>query len=183
MGQFKPPDVVKLVCGLIINDQTMLDSVHLRLQEYFGEMDYKSDFIRFDFTDYYTPEMGTNLQRQFISFEKLIQPFELAWIKRLTNQIEDEFGILKNEQIFRNVNIDPGYLTASNFILASTKNYSHRIYLQDCIYAELELIFKNKRFNSVPWTYPDYQTEVYQQKLLDIRTIYIRQLKQLIGKT
>jgi hypothetical protein len=96
--------------------------------------------------------MGGNLKRQWISFKTLLNPDRLADIKVMTNDIED--GLAKDQK--RIINIDPGYLTCANVILASTKDFSHRIYLSKGIYAEVTTIYKKEGFIKLPWTYPDY---------------------------
>ncbi|MBW1723631.1 MAG: DUF4416 family protein [Deltaproteobacteria bacterium] len=62
-------------------------------------------------------------------------------------------------------------------ILASTKNFSHRIYLKDGIWAELTLSYANGTFVTHPWTYPDYQTEFAYKFLRQARETYIVQLQ------
>jgi hypothetical protein len=96
--------------------------------------------------------MGAPLFRRLFAFEKLIQQSTLAQIKVRTNQIEQHYG----RDGKRSVNIDPGYLLQERFVLASGKNYSHRIYLSEGIYADLTLIYHQGRFQPLPWTYPDY---------------------------
>lgn len=54
------------------------------------------------------------------------------------------------------VNIDIGFLTLENFVLATTKNYSHRIFIGQNIFADLTYHFHQGEFRSLPWTYPDY---------------------------
>ena len=75
----------------------------------------------------------------------------------------------------RSVNIDPGYLDLAKVVLFSTKDYSHRIYLDKGIYAEVTLFYKDNRFNPWPWTYPDYRTSEYLGIFKSIREIYKRQ--------
>ena len=56
----------------------------------------------------------------------------------------------------RVANIDPGYLEPSKLVLYSTKNFSHRIYVGNGIFAEVTLIYEHGDFKFLPWTYPDY---------------------------
>ncbi len=95
--------------------------------------------------------------RQWIVFDKLITPDILVKVKHTTNDIEKKY---LNERGGRKINIDPGILSLSNLILASTKNFSHRIYLGKGIYAEVTLIYKNKTFTPLEWTYPDHQEKI-----------------------
>jgi hypothetical protein len=47
-------------------------------------------------------------------------------------------------------------------ILASTKNYAHRIYIGGGIYAQVDYIFRDKgKIDFNPWVYPDYKTTEY----------------------
>ena len=114
---------VKLVCGVLFAPTAILNEVDGRLVSQFGPIDLKSAIFDFTYTDYYNAEMGAGLKKQFYSFEKLIMPDELANIKNLCRQIEDEFS-LDGKRV---VNLDPGYLEESKFVLASTKNFSYWI--------------------------------------------------------
>ncbi len=153
MGTINQPHLSKFFFGLIISSRIKADKIYGLLENKFNnKIDIKSEIIDFSFTGYYNPEMGDNLKRQWISFEKLLSADMLADIKVMTNDIED----LTSEGKNRVVNIDPGYITAANVILASTKDFSHRIYLSKGIYAEVTTIYKKRNFIKLPWTYPDY---------------------------
>jgi hypothetical protein len=118
--------------------------------------------------------MGTDLVRRFLSMEKLIKPETLPDIKLMTNNIEDKFSAEDK----REVNIDPGYLSKANLILATGKGFSHRPYLRDGIYADLTLIYQDKKFCSLPWTYPDYADMKQHQIFSKIRARYLLQLRE-----
>ena len=96
--------------------------------------------------------MGSPLFRRLFGFKQLIQQHDLGQIKLTTNSIEHQYSS-GNKRL---VNIDPGYLLHERFVLATGKNYSHRIYIGKGIYADLTLIYCHGRFESLPWTYPDY---------------------------
>jgi hypothetical protein len=98
----------------------------------------------------------------------------LAQIKVRTNQIEQHYG----RDGKRSVNIDPGYLLQERFVLASGKNYSHRIYLSEGIYADLTLIYHQGRFQQLPWTYPDYADGPMLRVLERIRHKYVLDMKK-----
>jgi len=162
-----------LFCGLISNDPDLMARAVRMLAEYAGPTDAVSALWPFDSTDYYELEMGEGLRRQFVSFEKLIDPGELAQQKLLSNELERricyECG-LPAEQ--RRVNLDPGYLSLSKLVLATTKDYSHRLYLGDGIYAESTLHFENGRWTAWPWTYPDYASDRYHDYFGQVRELY-----------
>jgi hypothetical protein len=164
---------VKLICAVLFPPAADLDKVVDDIENAFSKIDHKSPVYDFNFTYYYNDEMGKGLRKQFLSFDKLIMPDQLADIKNSTNKIEAEYLVDGN----RTVNLDPGYLEESKLILASTKNFSHRIYLKDGIWAELTLSYASGKFVTHPWTYPDYQTDLAYDFLKKVREIYINQLK------
>jgi hypothetical protein len=154
MAVIKAPPKVLPIIGIIFVENVSVDDALKTLKREIGDVILKSDTIPFSHTDYYTNEMGNGLSREWRVFDKLIEPNILVHLKHTTNDIERAY---LNEKGGRTINIDPGLLSLSNLILASTKNYSHRIYLSNGIYAEVTLIFKNSRFNPLEWTYPDYR--------------------------
>jgi hypothetical protein len=119
----------------------------------------------FDFTetDYYAATMGSNLKKQFFAFERLIDPATLPDIKRQTNDWEAEYAALGQQPEPRPLNLDPGYITPAKFVLASTKDHAHRLYLRDGIYAEITLAYRHKQWQPLEWTYPDYRRDDYRQ--------------------
>lgn len=175
MGEIKKPFPEKLIIAFIYKKEEIYDKTKKILLDKFGAVDFESDKIKFTYTDYYNKEMGPDLNRRFISFKKLIDPGELSLIKVATNEIELQF--LYNNTNKRSINIDPGMLSLGKFILATTKNYSHRVYIGNGIFAEVTLKYENKRFVSFEWTYPDYSTQEYIEILEKIRDIYKKQIK------
>lgn len=158
----------KLIIGFIYKDEAIFIKTIDRLKRKFGKADFISAAIDFNYTDYYAAEMGGELKRRFISFHKLIPLQDLYRIKLHTNRLEAKFLIGKNRQI----NIDPGYLDSAKLVLASTKDYAHRIFLRKGIFAEITLSFRNNSFSSNDWTYPDYRTQEYIDIFNQIRKLY-----------
>ena len=111
--------------------------------------------------------MGSPLKRQFISFEKPISPEKITDIKLFTNSIEEKLCVHKK----RRINIDPGYMSDSKLVLATTKEHFHRIYLNKGIYAEVTLYWRKGSFQPFEWTYPDYRTREYIDILNAIRKV------------
>lgn len=177
MGEIKKPLPEKLITALIYKEENIYIGAKEILQDRFGNIDFESPKINFIYTDYYNNETGTGLIRRFISFEKLVDPGKLSSIKVLTNEIEQQF--LYENTNKRRINIDPGLLSMSKFILATTKNYSHRIYIGQGIFAEVTLKYENKDFTGFDWTYPDYKTDEYRKILGEVREIYKEQIKTL----
>ncbi|MBL7130877.1 MAG: DUF4416 family protein [Candidatus Omnitrophica bacterium] len=159
---------VKLFVGFIFAQMDSYLKAKNLLIKRFGLCDFESATFPFIHTDYYEQEFGRNLKRRFIGFKRQILPQDLVRIKRLSRKIEKRLS----ESGRRTVNIDPGYVSLSKVVLATTKDYKHRIYLNKGIYAEITLFFQNKTFQAWPWTYPDYKTPEYIRIFNQIREIY-----------
>lgn len=168
MSHPQPPKPAKLVIGLILKDVSVLGPVAEALEQRFGIPDMVSPWLPFDFTDYYLREMGAPLRRRMFSFRALIGQDTLPEVKLETNRIEDRFCIDGQ----RRVNIDPGILTFERFVLATGKNYTHRIYLGRGIFADLTLLFSGGGFQPLPWTYPDYAQTPLRSFLEEVRRRY-----------
>jgi hypothetical protein len=179
MAAVRSPRPVNLICGLISSDPDLMARAVRLLEEYQGRCDALSDTWVFDKTDYYTVEMGEGLLRRFVSFEQLIDPGQLSSIKLLTNGLErrvcHELGLPEDQ---RRVNLDPGYITLSKLVLATTKDFSHRVYVGGGIYAETTLHFENGHWIAWPWTYPDYAGPQYQAFFEHVRELYKAKLNE-----
>ena len=172
MGTIGSFQAEKLVIGILDSRPDGTDTLVSELALHFGPVDYASARLPFDFTRYYDEEMGAGIRRMFVSFERLIEPASLSVIKAETNRLEDGYRELGG----RKVNLDPGLLCLSRFVLASTKDGSHRIPLSAGIYAEVTLVFEHGSFRPVEWTYPDYRSAEYISILNEIRGLYRRQI-------
>lgn len=175
MGKPKEPLPVNLFMSLIFSEESFLFQALDALRQDYGEIDWMSEELPFDFTDYYAPEMGRSLFRRFISFASLVPRESLPEIKLNTNRLE---GRLATPEGGRRVNIDPGYLGAAHIILATTKGYAHRPYLCKGIYADLTLIYRNRSFQPLEWTYPDYRQERTLQMFNQMRKRYLEKLRK-----
>ncbi len=176
MSRPREPQPVKLIMSILGADMQAADQLIERLRHTFGDTDYVSESLKFDFTDYYEPEMGTGLQRRLVSFATLIMPDELPAIKLATNALEDDFAGPDGK---RNLNIDPGYIALCHLILATGKAFTHRPYLRAGIYADMTLVYRAGRFQTLEWTFPDYGSEEMLKILTMLRERYFEQLKKL----
>lgn len=174
MAKAKKPRRVKLVIGMLTRDKKLFDTIEEFFVKEFGEIDCRGPVLPFEYTNYYKKEMGHPLKRRFVSFRKLIPPENLPKIKIATNSLEVKFAAKEKGSIKRRINIDPGYISDAKLVLATTKDYFHRIYLNKGIYAEVTLAWKKGSFRPFEWTYPDYKTEEYIGILNNIRNLYIK---------
>lgn len=170
----QPPKPAKLVISLFMREKSLIEPVALDLADNFGPVDMVSHWFSFDFTTYYEPEMGAPLFRRLMTFKTLIEQNDLPEIKTVTNALEQKYS----ENGKRMINLDPGYMLRERFVLATGKNFTHRIYLDKGIYADLTLIYTKGRFQKLPWTYPDYAEGNMLKYLELIRNKYIADLTQ-----
>ncbi len=166
-------DDVKLISSLFSAQEDLIDDVIANLVSRFGPPDWTSPILPFDRTRYYAREMGWPLYRRFISFHDLIRPERIVDIKRTTNHMEG-CRLVGGR---RTINIDPGYVSLERLILATGKNYTHRIYLSKGIYADLTLIYHKGSFRPLGWTYRDYADPEVIDYFNHVREQYKRQLR------
>ncbi len=179
MSQPQSPQPAKLIVGLFLKDRLLVPELARALEAELGPIDMVSPWFSFNFTDYYTPEMGAPLHRRMLVFEKLIEQQSLAGIKQMTNDMEGRYTSSGKRQ----VNLDPGYLLYERFVLATGKNFTHRIYIGRRIYADLTLIYQQGQYRPLPWSYPDYAHPDMRAFLLTVRQKYSADLKRHTGGT
>jgi hypothetical protein len=168
----------KLIVGMLISRMEFLESAKKALIGEFGPLDYEKGPISFDYTHYYDKEMDTPIERCFFSFKELVDPSRLADIKIFTNGLEEKYAIEGQ----RKINLDPGLMALSRFVLATTKDNAHRIALKRGIYAEVTLLYRKKNFEVLEWTYPDYRSRENRDILKEIRVLYKEDLKKKAEK-
>jgi hypothetical protein len=181
VAQAVEPDYVKLIVGALSAYPEAFERAMQALRGLYGPIDVESPPIAFDFTKYYEKEMGPGLTRRFFAFERFVDPALLPDVKLSTNRLEQEIAAALGGPVPRPINLDPGYVTPAKLVLASVKDFSHRVYLRDGIYAEVTLHFqKGGTVRSWPWTFSDYETSPeYHAFLLEARQKCLSQLKEL----
>ena len=173
----KEPKPAKLIVGMLAPDDRCLKAATDKLAATFGTVDLASDIWPFEKTSYYQKEIGTTILRQFVSLERLLDPGRLAATKHQTNRLEQDLAASLALPVPRPVNLDPGLIEASKLVLATTKNYSHRIYIGDRMYAEVTLVFDTGQWEPMPYTYPDYRQACYHEFFSQVRNRLVEQLR------
>lgn len=185
MGEIRLKLPVLPIMAVFAPSERILDNSQSIVTAALGEIVLESPTFRFDvFTAYYSSSMGSELYKRFWAFKKLSSPEFLAKMKVKTNEIEadvaQELRINDSDMVKRPLNLDPGYIDLGKLVLASTKDHSHRIYLQKGVFAEVTLIYTQKHWQSLPWTYPDYQSAEYHRFFDQCREFLHQELKQMI---
>ena len=163
---------------MISGNEDLFDAAVESMAGDFGPVDLNSEIIPFDLTEYYNDEMGSSLWRKFVAFEPLAGPKVLCEAKHRTNEIEAEIADGFPDDAPRPINIDIGYVAPAKLVLASMKDFSHRVYLGDGVYAEVTLLFRQGRWEPLEWTFPDFALGRYDAFLTAARNRLNEQLHQ-----
>jgi hypothetical protein len=174
MGFPRSPERAVLFTGALFSSPDVLVSAEPALRENFGDVFFCSPTLPWNHSQYYVREMGSPIYRTFIFFNRIIEPSFIVNAKLTTIEIEKYFSTDNK----RRINLDPGYMTLAKVVLASAKNYSHRIYLGSGIYGELELFYMDNRFNPLPYTYMDYREETVVSVFKDARRLLKKRINQ-----
>lgn len=176
MAEPRLPLPALLVVAAFSRHEAALAWARQRLEEAYGPVALASPLYDFDQTTYYEPTMGPHLRKGFFAFSSLVEPDCLAAVKRATNGLEGELAATGTYPEPRPLNLDPGLLTLGKFVLATTKDQAHRVYLRDGIFAEVTLRYRDGAFEPWPWTYADYRQDDVRAFLRVAREAY----KQLL---
>ena len=191
MATARKPLDVRLFVGALYPSVSVLEAGIRELERHFGSVLERSKESPFIHTDYYCREMGKGLKKTIIVFRKLISRDMLPSAKLVTNEIEAGSHVLSsgaNEEEKercgsqgsprRLINLDPGIMSPENFVLASCKGFSHRIYLSNGVYGDLTLLFRGGSYVPLPWTYPDWGEPQVVSFLNEHRVLYREELKK-----
>lgn len=173
MAKPQAVDPVKLFAAVLWVQPNPLQSAMESLRSNWGEIDFEGADYPFDITDYYESEMGGGLKRRLVSFRKLALPDCLSSAKHICNEIEDRLSGEKG----RSVNLDIGYLDHNKIVLASFKGAGQKIYLTDGVWADMVARYRGGRYCPFEWTFPDFRDGRYDHELIQIRQIYLKQLR------
>jgi hypothetical protein len=173
MAKPRTADPVKLLVAILWSEEETLRNAIRDLERAWGRIDFAGDDHSFDCTDYYEEEMGTALRRRLVSFLELVSPDILVSAKHACNKMEDKWAGPKG----RLINLDIGYLDHNKIVLASFKGAGQKIYLQKGVWADLVARFRSGRYSPFEWTFPDFRDGRFDQELLEIRRLYLRQRK------
>jgi len=170
----RPPLPVKPVVSLLTRHRELAPRALARLAEFLGPPDLVSPWWPFQHTRYYLPEMGPDLERCLAAFLHLADPECLPDWKLVSHRLEEDLSLGGR----RLLNLDVGYLTGERLVLATGKNFRHRLSLGRGIYGEVTLVAEGGGLAPLPWTYPDYAGEPMLSWLNRVRQKYLWQVRQ-----
>jgi hypothetical protein len=176
MGQPLPHSPALLILAAFSRYDAALDWARRQAVEAWGPIEHESPVFHFTETEYYRQTMGPDLHKVFFAFQRPLDPSELVDIKLQTNQWEDQYAASADHPEPRPLNLDPGYLTLAKLVLASTKDFAHRVYLSRGIYAEITLQYRHRRWLHHEYTFPDYRRLDYHQFFAECREV-LRKLR------
>jgi Domain of unknown function (DUF4416) len=156
-----------------------LDWAAGQLAQRFGKIGLVSPDFSFHHTKYYDSTMGTDLLKRFLVFDEIVPADCLPDVKHYAIMLENELAAGGKYAEPRPVNLDPGLVQLGKFLLASTKDQGHRIYLRDNIFAEVTLRYHDGGFDVWPWTYADYREEAVRAFLGEARGLLYRRVTKL----
>ncbi len=170
MARVAPPAF--LFFGVFTGYPELLEEARDVIVEQFGPLHSAGSSPVFPFprTQTYEKTMGTSLVRQFFVLDELRPQDCLSQVKHAALSMEERLAASRSFEVPRPVNIDPGLLNDCRLILASTKDYAHRLYRADGIWEEITLVFRHGKFETLPWTYPDFRAPTYHQFFAALRT-------------
>jgi hypothetical protein len=174
MSVCKIPPPAKLVCSLLAGETVWLEAARKAMADLWGQVDWQSPILSFQETSYYEREFGPDLKRCFVSFGPLVSQDRLVTVKLESQRVEHEWSVEGR----RRVNIDPGLLTAERLVLATGKNFAHRVYLGEGVFADVTLLYRKGSYTLLPWTYPDYASETVIGFWNKVRGRYLQTLKE-----
>lgn len=178
MGIAVQPAKVKLFIALLYHPDAPYLSVIQQLDDRFGSHGEAYGPLPFAWSSYYGSEMGSSLDKTYFSYSLSIDRSELPAIKIFTNSLEEATADTNGN---RSVNIDPGYVSRDKVVLATTKDFYHRLYLADGIFGEVTLHYRKGKFRYFSWTYPDYRDEKVMKFLERVRSPLVKELRDSTG--
>ena len=148
--------------------------IHRKIESLYGKLiTFNPEFN--PLASYYSKEMGSveTLKRFFLVTTSSYPREFLLSTKLLSLDWERQWS----DGNKRMVNVDLGLISAENFILATTKNYSHRIFLGQNIFADLTYQYQDTSYQTLPWTYPDFKDQAKIEFLNWCRTFLLMHSK------
>jgi hypothetical protein len=164
--------LVTPIVGILTSRTELLGKILAELAANFGPAGIVGEWRPFSHTGYYEPEMGENLMRCFVAFERLRPAQDAVHFKGWAIRAEERY--LRDGR--RMVNLDPGTLDANKVVLISGKHGGHKIALAEGVFADL-LLWYNKGWVALPWAFPDFRDGLLFPTFTKMRSAYKESLR------
>ena len=176
MGYIKEYEEVPVFCAFTFANKGVYEKTLEVMVKKYGNVVLESMLYNFsEITRYYEKEMGSPLYKKIVGFEKTFPLEDLHKVKIDSNNVEMDFS----QKSLRTINIDPGYITEAKVVLFSTKDFFHRLYVGDNIFAEVTLFYDSKKgYRPFEWTFPDYR----KQEVIDFFNNFRKWYRMILGK-
>jgi hypothetical protein len=174
MSTIKSPAPVALFVAALYAPNFSDAAASELIAEHFGNALLPGPLFDFTFSAYYADEMGPSLRKAFFVLDRMIDPAELPEWKLRAMALEEQHSRGGK----RTINLDPGYLEAPKLVLATAKNFAHRIYLGRGVYADVQLYVRDGKFQTNSWTYPDYKLPEHLRFFERARAKYFEKIKK-----
>ena len=145
--------------GMLTGEKDLFARAIDELDHFFGPVLRETEPISWEHSTYYEEELGNNVLRKFVFYARPVDQIDLVEAKKITMEVEIKLGRGITGETLRRINIDPGCMTQAKLVLASSKDFSHRIYIGGGVHAEVTLYFKDESFRPFFYTYQDYKDE------------------------
>ena len=156
----------RLFLAIMHRDEEILQDAVSELETEFGEAVSKSAEYNFNFTDYYKDEFGYGLKKRIYAFGAKINKADLVETKILCSLIELRFS--DDDDGKRVINIDPGYFSEKEAVLASFKEKDFKENLGDGVFAHKVLEFNGNKINDFFHTFADFKSKAVQEFFLEL---------------
>ncbi len=173
MSRLRIPEPGLFLLSALAAEWEQWPALRERIEARFGPACFVSEALDFGHTGYYDAELGRPIARRLLAFENLAPLDCLVAAKHWTLEQEAAFARPDGRRRF---NLDPGLLTQERLVLATGKNFTHRVYLGQGVWADLTLVYTGGDWLVLPWTFPDYAAEDMLELLTALREEYRRRL-------
>jgi len=168
VGEIAKHKPVLLIAAVTSRYLAALDWTIEETSEAWGDVALRSPVFDFTETSFYTESMGTDLKKQFIAFDRLLDPCDLPATKHQSNQWEEDYSKHAEKDEVRPLNIDPGYISEAKLVLATTKDRDHRIYLSGGIFRRSPCTFGQNNGQVVAGPIPIISGKIFRNFSLSV---------------
>ncbi len=179
-------DPAKLIVSCFFKEDRWLLHALDHLVNRFGSVERRVGPLYFTMSDYQRSQAEGEMKKVMLDFRDLVPRESLASLKVRCHEIEMQLlRQAQDENVIasRPINLDPSHLFTDKFIVSSSRDKPHRLYLGHGVFGELTLMIRQGHFESLPWTYADYLEPEVLNFLSGARRRYLHSLQGALTTT